>query len=226
MIAKLIEIKKTTTTRFHWSTCFYCCLVVCMYFIIVASLTGSSAGFFLTSWLICPRVQTRCGRSILQLPGETHLTETRSDDPGVKSSPESHFSSWQKVGDGFIFTATELLTRTTRVDMKWTSQCAHRDRVPDTSQPPGVFPCSLAAVATLMLFDQARRLWNHAWSGEQTGKPLDEAGGSYQEPPVGSELGNLIGEFVFTFRTWYRYEYHDAQLIKRTIWEIHTDHCW
>lgn len=51
-----------------------------------------------------------------------------------------------------------------------------------------------------MLFDQDLRLWNHAWSGEQTGKPLDEAGDSYQEPPVGSKLGNPAGEFVFTFR--------------------------
>lgn len=49
----------------------------------------------------------------------THLTETRSDDPGVKSPPESHFSmtrSWQKVGDGFILTAVELLTST---DSRW-----------------------------------------------------------------------------------------------------------
>lgn len=41
----------------------------------------------------------------------THLTETRSDDPGVKSPPESHFSCdalMTKVGDGFILTATEL----------------------------------------------------------------------------------------------------------------------
>lgn len=51
-----------------------------------------------------------------------------------------------------------------------------------------------------MLFGQDTRFWNHAWSGEQTGKPLGEAGGSYEEPPVGTKPGNPTGEFAFTFR--------------------------
>lgn len=70
--------------------------------------------------------------------------------------------------------------------MEWTRQSAHRVRVPAQVNLQVISPSSFAAVATLMLFDQDTRFWNHAWSGEQTGKPLGEAGDSYQEPPVGS----------------------------------------
>lgn len=38
----------------------------------------------------------------------------------------------------------------------------------------------------------------HVWSGEQTGKPAQKAGVHDEEPTVGTEPGNLAGEFVPT----------------------------
>lgn len=55
-----------------------------------------------------------------------------------------------------------------------------------------------------MSFDLETLRWNHAWRGEQTGKPLDEAGDSDEEPSVGAKLGNPTGEFVFTLSVGYR----------------------
>ncbi len=37
---------------------------------------------------------------------------------------------------------------------------------------------------------------NHAGSGEQTGKPAEDAGVPDEEPTVGTKLGNPAGKFV------------------------------
>lgn len=51
-----------------------------------------------------------------------------------------------------------------------------------------------------MSFDLDTRCCNHAWSGEQAGKPVKEAGDPDEEPAVSTKLGNPTGEFAFTFK--------------------------
>lgn len=52
--------------------------------------------------------------------------------------------------------------------------------------------------AILMPFDLDTLCCNHAWSGEQTGESVEEAGDADDEPTVGTQLGNPTGEFAFT----------------------------
>lgn len=54
--------------------------------------------------------------------------------------------------------------------------------------------------AILMPFDLDTLCCNHAWSGEQTGGSVEEAGDADDEPTVGTQLGNPTGEFAFTSR--------------------------
>lgn len=49
-----------------------------------------------------------------------------------------------------------------------------------------------------MSFELDTLCCNHAWSGEQTGKPVEEAGDPDEEPTVGTKLGNSTGEFAYT----------------------------
>lgn len=51
-----------------------------------------------------------------------------------------------------------------------------------------------------MSFELETLLCNHAWCGEQTGKPVEKAGDPDEEPAVGTKLGDFAGEFTFTFR--------------------------
>lgn len=46
---------------------------------------------------------------------------------------------------------------------------------------------------------------NNAGSGEQIGKPAEEAGVPDKESTVGTKLGNPAGEFTFTLKLWYKY---------------------
>lgn len=49
-----------------------------------------------------------------------------------------------------------------------------------------------------MSFDLDTLCCNHAGSGEQAGKPVEEAGEPDEEPTVGAKLGNATGEFDLT----------------------------
>lgn len=51
-----------------------------------------------------------------------------------------------------------------------------------------------------MSFELETLLCNHAWCGEQTGKPVEKAGDPDEEPAVGTKLGDSTGEFTFTLR--------------------------
>lgn len=117
LIATLIK-----TTRFHWSTCFYCCLVALFNVFYCCCLPNRKYCKFRSNALtvIWPRVQARCGRSILLIPGTGLTWQRRAPTIRVwkvhlsRTFPVTR--SWQKVGDGFILTAAELLTRT---DSRW-----------------------------------------------------------------------------------------------------------
>lgn len=54
-----------------------------------------------------------------------------------------------------------------------------------------------------MSFDLDTLRWNHAGSGEQTGRPTTEAGVPDEGPAVDPQLGNLTGEFVLALRVRY-----------------------
>lgn len=51
-----------------------------------------------------------------------------------------------------------------------------------------------------MTFELDTLYCHHARSGEQSGKPAEEAGVPDEESTVGTKLGNPTGEFAFTLR--------------------------
>lgn len=193
-----------------------------MYFTVVTSLTGSGRGFFLTAWhWSVPEFRhVVVGTHWAVIPGNGRESPDRDElrRSGYQKSTWVALLLWRAHDKRLERTLSGQQPNywpevVSGIALTWNDPGRARTETAHPTQDNfQVFsPFSFAAVATLMLFEQDTRFWNHAWSGEQTGQPLDQTGGSYEEPSVGTKPGNPTGEFAFTSRVWHRYEYQDAR---------------